>query len=880
MRNRFLLILIALFTIVFSVNAQVGSDMIVSARVDSNTIHLTWVPVNDTVWAASRSDSYTVIRKDSTGRSELLASGLQPKPQSWFEANRELDGGFVYAIGQILYDQDSPEVNPGIVMMHRHNQYHYLMPEVIRDPFIANALGQGYMDSTAFPGQTYTYEVYFQDSLLQRHGGEVTVDVDGGYGNYNMDTLRQMKFEPPNGISLLDMRLDGVELNQLQVISKAYGDSIVLRWAPNNPTYWNETLREPYAVFRVEQRTGEDSTFSEYVFQDSIAFWGIEEFTPEMIAQDSQILVAAQSLYGKKKSTTEDGIIIQHSEYVMRYGMAMLIADRSALAATALGLRWVDRDVKPGEEYHYVILTRAAANIMENGFIDVVNVIDTSYRVNDFSAEPGDRKITLKWSRLNDQRFTGYLIGRSDDGGNRFKTLTDAPLLIIKSRDSEDGDDYEFLDSIPENYFPYVYRIRGIDAFGDTSVATITEAHGIDLTPPEAPLVYYAETDIDGKILLKWEINDKDEDLDKFHVLLGGSIDGDYTPIAIDLPKATRSYELEELPNTNRSYYFMVVAQDTAGNQGTTLPIYVHLVDSIPPTPPGGLQGLADTTGVVTITWDHNEEQDLIGYRVYMANNPNHEFSQVTRDATPFNIWKDSITLAALDKKVFYKVIAEDRSHNYSDFSEILVLDRPDILPPAAPAMLPTSSDEKGIQLFWRTSPSNDVVAYIIYRRNVSMEDTIRHRIVRIQDRNAAEWRDTSAIPETIYEYTIQAQDQSALLSEFSFPVKGRRRFDLSSLNIDHLEAEFREEYGAVYLRWVFDPSKLATDDSGDPFFYIYKKVVNGNWEKIKQLDSSSLTYLDRKYDADKEITYGIKVVTHDGKSGGMTESPIVNLTK
>jgi hypothetical protein len=51
---------------------------------------------------------------------------------------------------------------------------------------------------------------------------------------------------------------------------------------------------------------------------------------------------------------------------------------------------------------------------------------------------------------------------------------------------------------------------------------------------------------------------------------------------------------------------------------------------------------------------------------------PEHEFAQLTKESTPMNVWHDSIELVALDKKVYYKVAAVDRSNNFSAFSTML----------------------------------------------------------------------------------------------------------------------------------------------------------------------------------------------------------------
>ncbi len=862
------------------IHAQNISNILLDAEYDGEMVRITWAPNNDTTWALGNKYGYSINRSDVANKTMLIAKGVKPKPMSWFEANQQLDNGFIYVIGRILYD---PEYNKQLIhesLTNQRIQYDYLVPEAIRSPLVARSLGLNFLDSTCIAGQNYTYNVSFKDSLGTLYQGEIAINLDGESTGFQTNELSLLKFDPPGGTPLFNMRKDLDGLKRIEVVAKAYQDSIVLRWAPNDHVYWALTKDEPYAIFKVMASKDEESSEATYVFLDSIKPWTLEMFTPQMVARDSLILVAAQALYGAQESTDADGLIIQHSESVMRYGMAMLAADRSPLAATALGLRYVDKNVKVGETYRYLILTRAAENVLENGNIDVVNQSDTLIRIQGFYAEKKDKKVNLVWSKLNDQQFSGYLLLRSDDNGKTFKPINESPLLFVQNEHSRDDGNYSFLDSLGSNYEKYMYGIRGIDAFGDTSQVSIITAYGVDMTPPSAPAIYFAESIASNKIQLKWQMPDENYDLDKFHILLSGSLDGDYEAIATNLPGTNRSYDYSNEINTNRSYYFIVVAQDTAGNQRMSLPVFVQMVDSIPPSPPINLRGIIDSMGIATITWDQGKEEDLVGYRIYMANNPEHEFAQLTKESTPMNVWHDSIELVALDKKVYYKVAAVDRSNNFSAFSAMLSLDRPDIVRPGAPAARPTSSDTKGVKLFWSLSPSNDVVAYIIYRKNISKLDATYQRIARIQSKIMTEWLDTTAVYEQIYEYIIKAQDKSGLLSDATFPIKGRRMFDLAVLEIGSLGAEYKKEYGAVYLRWDHSIRNNDFEISPKIYFYLYRKVNEEPWKKIKQLDAAALSFLDRELKTNGRYKYGIKIVTEDGKSGVISESNTIIYTK
>lgn len=59
----------------------------------------------------------------------LIGSEIKPKPLSWFEANQQLDNGFIYVIGRILHD---PEYNKQLIhesLTNQRIQYDYLVPK-------------------------------------------------------------------------------------------------------------------------------------------------------------------------------------------------------------------------------------------------------------------------------------------------------------------------------------------------------------------------------------------------------------------------------------------------------------------------------------------------------------------------------------------------------------------------------------------------------------------------------------------------------------------------------------------------------------------------------------------------------------------------------
>ena len=149
---------------------------------------------------------------------------------------------------------------------------------------------------------------------------------------------------------------------------------------------------------------------------------------------------------------------------------------------------------------------------------------------------------------------------------------------------------------------------------------------------------------------------------------------------------------------------------------------------------------------------------------------------------------------------------------------------------------------------------------------------------MRVSDAKAIKWTDTTALPLKLYQYIIKAQDSTGLLSEPSFPVKGRKAFDLNTIRVKQLKATYRPEYSATYLEWK---SPILTNNESTNFhFYLYRKADNGSWKKIKQLGALTYSYLDRDLKINGKYIYGIKLVLNDGNSGAITESNSINFIK
>lgn len=869
------------------------TQLIFMGQVNEKGVELRWLPNNATQWEAGNQLGYTISRTeigvggqiDSTTKTSLNNGQIiLPKDSLWFVQNAAVQDSFIKVIGTIFYDPDFQyEENAGMNALE--TRYNYLVYEADLNIFVAQSLGLSFLDSTAIAGRTYQYTV--QSPSNGQIVGTGTIELKMELDAYvKTPIFYDNKYIFPDNVSLSKMRF-GTERDRLIIRAKAYGDSIVLRWAPNNPTFWRAANKAGYQLERelvFPYFPGIDTLIDIEKLREPVILagapnylmpWDSTKFVDNVTMADSMAVLAAQVMYGKQFQVQgQFGFINQAAELENRFSFGLFAAERSALAADAMGLRFVDREVTPGLTYRYFLTSPAGTSIFSIAMINVENVAEPDPAPRDFYFESGDHYITLFWNKLaNDPLFSAYQIERSDDGGNSFTKLNNAPLVFTSKEGAEETSDYSYTDSIGTNYKKYIYRLSGLTAFAEISPAAEVTAFATDQTAPSQPFISTHKVNEAGLIELGWDFPAAENaDIAGFDLAIGGGEDSVFTTITRTLLSPnSRTYILQDTPRTDISYYFKITARDTAGNESTSYPSFVHVIDNNPPAAPTNLNGFIDSVGRVTVLWNHGAETDLEGYRVYFSNNPEMEFSQVTISTTPLNTFNDSIAIVTLSESIYYKLQAEDVNNNRSEFSEILELKRPDVVPPVAPVLHHPEISDSLIILNWIPSSSLDVVAHEVYRRLYSDTLTDWNLIATIEITDTS-FTDRTAIVEQLYEYSLRAKDDADLYSDYAFPVKGRKWFNGNVLNVNDLSIDFATNTQSIQLQWQFLAPDFVPLKGLDYRFYLYKSTGEAPVTRYRQLKSQTLSFSDNKVEATVKHNYAIKVVFENGKSSLISE--------
>jgi uncharacterized protein len=654
---------------------------------------------------------------------------------------------------------------------------------------------------------------------------------------------------------------------QMRLTGRSYGDSIVLRWAVPTSDAWRYLNEQGYVLERLtlDDKTNQPvSQDFERLTPEPIRPWPIEAWQARITNRDTFAAIAAQSLFGTYEQEVNDDNLIEVldnkiQEEENRFSFAMLSADLSMLAADALGLRFVDRNVQMDKKYIYRLWTPGVDPAFK---ADTAIFVQATRHIRQLEAPeaptfvPGDSVVILNWKRTTG--ITAYHIERSADDGATWTRLTQMPYMQFFRNKETDPDNIGYNDFIGHNFVPYLYRIRGCTSFGEvTPPSEPIEVMGFDLTPTAAPTITFAENTSGSQVELRWTIPDV-PDLGGFLVVRSVYAEGPYDPLHEQLlPTDARSF-VDENAYPYGSNFYRVYSVDDHGNLATSHFAYVLMKDEIPPAPPIGLTGVVDTNGVVTVSWNIGKEPDLHGYQVFAANQIDHTFIPITERVLEDSVFTDTIDLKNLTEHIYYRVKAVDRNMNVSEFSEILELKKPDFMPPVAPVFLDYSVTDTSIVLSWASSSSHDASGTLLYRRSEGEEwELIGQWPVLI-----TEFTDTEVRGNQIYEYALVATDDDGNHSEKSFPLTLKVYDSGRRAPLTTLQAVWKEKENAVELSWNYETSEQIR-------FLIFRAAPGEPLRFYKAVPGTQLTWTDKGVAQGQDYRYAVKAL-HDG--GGESE--------
>jgi len=630
------------------------------------------------------------------------------------------------------------------------------------------------------------------------------------------------------------------------------GDSILLRWAPMNYAQWKTMNTKGICLQRYIIDKQQKAPLLEG--SDTIRILPYEKWQPIVDTSD-QAAIVAQAIFGETFSinsakTSIFQLIDLAREQENRYTFSMLMACQDFNLARYMALGAIQK-INAAKMYYYkvFILSENAGNRTDTAYLFVdVKMNSKLPEVQEFYCHYKNNQVRITWPKLvNEDFYNNYEIERSKDSINFIKLTKN---IFVNPDITGRDPDYTYIDTLSVANSKYYYRIRGINSFGRYSpyskIRTV-RAYSPLTEKPEIDTMYF-----DNKNLLniKWSFPQSLDTINKgFHVLISKNINSDYELVTKDLlPPDTRVIQIKHFKPVN---YIIVAAYDHGNNAIFSLPKMIQRTDSIPPIVPSGLTGKSLKNGVVDITWNKNQEDDITGYRVFYSTEINKEYTQITRELLTDNKFSYKFPLNWLNHQVFIKVLAEDVFFNYSSLTEPIAVTLPDTIKPSSAIIYNYKTGDDGNSIEWNNSSSNDLKENYLLRANSEGTDTL----LNFRGDNIKKFIDKDIHAEGKYIYYIVSVD-SSLNKAYSNKVSLRFKNTTEQIK---LKANPDIENKTIQLNWTINPDLISK-------IIIYRSQSQEKLRLYETIDTPSTYYIDTDILLNQPYNYRLKFFYKSGK--------------
>ncbi|MCF6168941.1 hypothetical protein [Lutibacter sp.] len=653
-------------------------------------------------------------------------------------------------------------------------------------------------------------------------------------------------------------------ISEIKVAARYTTQGIELRFFPDRKNILDVGLQSGFILERAE---GNSKNFTEIArtkpFSEEEWLIALQRAKTEeekiQIEMSQDFYITSKEKNGGNLDFTKgiENLKQQKADEDFQFMVSILTAIKNADAAKGLGLSYVDTTIKLGKKYTYRV------KLVENSPVYKIESVpatiqatkDESAYKNNVYIKTGDTQLGFVWE--DSPYLSGVDVERKINGV--YKKLNDAPIYTVRGKSYKGVKRNGFSEDSLVNYQKYTYRFYAQTIFGER--VKFAEVTGMprDLTPPQKPFLKQPKHVKPNEVHIEWEMKAPiAKDFKGFKIARSEKSSGNFTVLNSKLLPSTARKFIDTSFIKGKDNYYLVQALDTANNVSSSFPISVTLIDSIPPVKPIFIDGKIDSTGVVTVNIQKNREPDLMGYRLYRSNSPEHEFSVIKEGFLSSDSLKnevqtvfiDTVTLKSLTPYIYYRTEALDFNHNTSEFSDILKVKRPDIIPPTTPVFKRVKVGEDFVELGFSLSKSRDVKQQLLYRK-LNLKD--KWESLATLKNNQKTYIDKNVKKGIKYYYTLQAIDDSDNKSEFAIPVMGKPYDTGVRPPVENLQIQ--QDKNDIIITWEYQFKNEKT------FYVIYKENKNGD---LVQYKNTSKLFFKEKADT-KPKKYAVRVITKDG---------------
>ncbi|MBO4751388.1 MAG: hypothetical protein J5526_01415 [Bacteroidales bacterium] len=527
---------------------------------------------------------------------------------------------------------------------------------------------------------------------------------------------------------------------------RSYGDSVVLRWTPDDAALWSLGNANGWKI----TRTGGKKNTAKVV--KVVKPWDLAKIRSSFGASNVEAGLIAQSLYAPSsvsRSLADDpATLIEYvcrvrNEQAARQALVSMLADRDARYAEAAALRYVDRDVEEGAVYEYTIAYAGETDVFECREVSHI-VRNNKFRHDRMPSLPqpavkqiGTSSVAVYWPETD---YCGYFIERSLRGAGVTDTawhvLNSAPIVKL---DKSETSEYPFIQITKENVV-YIdslapgqialYRVRAYDRFSTLSGWSISESFTMPESRPLASPEFVQLVPADSNsLLIQWRVPEG-VSYGGFVVAFAKSFDDVWTKVSGKLKASELSFK-DTLAAGRGIGYYRIYAFDSLGRLASSNMMPNLAVDISAPAAPQALRASAslvksDVSGMrvnnglaaVALSWNaagKNAAADLIGYLLFSSERREGPYGQVSSAVVTGNSTTDTVSVKGISSSAYYYLVAVDSRFNHSLPSDTVSVLLPDIVNPEPCVWKSTTPVDGKTAIKWYKSTSTDVVKYNIY---------------------------------------------------------------------------------------------------------------------------------------------------------------------
>ena len=682
---------------------------------------------------------------------------------------------------------------------------------------------------------------------------------------------------------------------KINLLTRTYGDSVVLRWAADDYATWRYLNRVGVNIVRMDEESLREDTLAL-----ALRPLPLEQMRRHYSDADSVGNMAMGVLYGEatvsedvKEADPDDmGTTYQMSQdQQMQYGMVLLASEWRQDVARDLAMRFCDRTARRGHRYTYLVFPTVADTTgrmpIRAGICEEVE--NVAARPQSFDVELADSVsypdgVFLSWP---DRSYSSYEVERRRQGSSRWERVNEHPYIIMNA---VEGGDCFYSDHVGQPG-TYEYRVMAHDPFGDLTEPSAVHAVRVpDMIAPTPPRLTWIEID---------RRNEDDPSQQVFATIhfvkdtleadFAGCVpmyfheritEGKWRPL-VDKPLAPRDTMVTVDVTNLATGQLVIAAYDTAQNVSYSLPQLLRVSDMRPPKAPQGLKAeialkaAADSTemplGLITLTWNRLENDDIDYYEVVFANDSTHEFMALQHGTVSGDtVFVDTVATDVNQKYIYYKVRAVDYSTNVGEFSEMLQVIRPSAVPPTVAHIDSTHVDGRGVFMRWIAGSDEQAAYHHVLRKliNSDREWTLLRRCDGDSVRAASDYIDLTDVPpvnsDEEYAYAVESFNYSGVSSglslQFCTRFTGESVFSASGLR---LFASYDQTKHETRLAW--ETGQLP---AGDQWYFCIWRQGPGD-DRFKFLMSArpdERDFTDYLLEDGQTAHYYLQIQMEDGR--------------